>query len=74
MHQEVLVRMANDIGNFFVGGVTAQEATQGVLTHIRRYWDPRMRKQIIEIYRAGGEGLADHVRAAVALLAEEKKG
>lgn len=63
--------MANDIGNFFAGGATAQEAAQGVLAHIKRFWDPRMKTQIIEHYRAGGEGLDEHVRAAIALLADE---
>jgi len=74
MNPDSLIRMANDIGSFFAGGVTQEEASQGVLSHIKRYWDPRMKKQIVEMYRAdGGEGLRDDARAAVALLAEEQK-
>ena len=71
MHAETLVRLANDIGAFFAHEDTPEERAQGVLLHIKRYWDPRMKAQIIGHYQAGGSGLADHVRAAVALLATE---
>lgn len=73
MHIDILVRMANDIGAFFAAENTADEQAQGVMSHIRRYWDPRMRARIIEHYHAGGAGLADHVRAAIALLAADEK-
>jgi formate dehydrogenase subunit delta len=72
MDSHSLIRMANDIGAFFAHEPTPQEAAQGVYVHFKRFWDPRMKSQIIDVYRAGGEGLADHVRAAVALLAEDK--
>jgi len=66
--------MANDIGQFFNAEADKTVAAQGVANHIKRYWDPRMKKQIVEMYRAdGGEGLRDDARAAVALLAEEQK-
>lgn len=73
MNVDVLVRMANDIGAFFATESTADEQAQGVLSHIKRYWDPRMRTLIIKHYHAGGAGLADHVRAAIALLAAAEK-
>lgn len=69
MHIDILIRMANDIGAFFAAENTADEQAQGVMSHIKRYWDPRMRAQIVQHYHAGGAGLADHVRAAIALLA-----
>lgn len=71
MHPEYLVRMANDIGRFFAGEPDRNEAARGVAAHLKRFWDPRMRAQIVAHYRAGGEGLEDIVRSAVALLAEE---
>jgi formate dehydrogenase subunit delta len=66
---ERLVSMANDIGAFFNGEADKAVAAQGVATHIRRYWDPRMRREIITHYRDGGAGLDPLVRSAVALLA-----
>jgi NADH-dependant formate dehydrogenase delta subunit FdsD len=37
--------------------------------HLKRYWDPHMRKQIVEHYRAGERGLCDIARAGVGILA-----
>jgi len=68
---DILIRMANDIGAFFAGA-NPDEAAQSVLNHIRRYWDPRMRAQIVKQYQAGAAGLDGHVRAAIELLAREK--
>lgn len=71
MHSEYLVRMANDIGNFFAAEPDKEQAARNVQAHLKRYWDPRMRAQIVAYYRAGGEGLEGIVRAAVAALADE---
>ena len=71
MHIEQLVTMANDIAAFFHGAADHNEAAASVATHLRRYWDPRMRKQIIEHQRAGGEGLGELAREAVAMLAAD---
>lgn len=74
MNIEHLVRMANDIGAFF-SGEPDEDATRDIHFHLRRFWEPRMRTQIVAHYRTGGAGLDQNVRAAVALLAaeEEKK-
>jgi len=66
-----LVTMANDIGAFFEVLPDKAEASRSTATHLRRYWDPRMRREIIAHYRAGGEGLHGIVRSAVELLAAE---
>jgi formate dehydrogenase subunit delta len=63
-----LVRMANEIAAFFDGASEAGEAPQNVAAHLRRFWDPRMRQQIIEHVAAGGEGLEPTAKAAVRLL------
>jgi formate dehydrogenase subunit delta len=69
MDIELLVTMANDIGSFFHAAADPDEAARGVATHLRRYWEPRMRAQIIEYLGAGGEGLSATARAGVELLA-----
>lgn len=71
MHNEYLVRMANDIAHFFASDPDKEEAARSVLTHIKRFWDPRMRSQIISHYREGGEGMNEIVSNAIAALAEE---
>jgi len=65
-----LVRMANDIGAFFAAEPSSEPA-RAVLNHIKRFWDPRMRREMVEYFRAGGDGLDEPARSAVALLAEE---
>ena len=72
MHTERLVTMANDIAAFFHGAVDRQEAAQSVALHLTRYWDPRMRKQIVEHYRSGGAGLGELARQGIELLAVGK--
>ena len=62
-----LVMMANQIGTFFQSQ-GADLAVSGTADHIRKFWDPRMRKAIFAHVDAGGEGLAPKVRAAIETL------
>jgi formate dehydrogenase subunit delta len=71
MHTEQLVTMANDIASFFHGAVDPNEAARNVATHLRLYWDPRMRKQLLEHLRSGGAGLGDLARNGAELLMRE---
>jgi formate dehydrogenase subunit delta len=51
-----LVRMANQIGDFF-GPMPENEGAQGVARHIRRYWTPKMTRELLEALDAGRDGL-----------------
>lgn len=73
MNVERLVSMANDIGHFFAGEPRHEDAVAGVLNHLRRFWDPRMRRQIVEHLRQGGADLAEPARSAVQALDAEAK-
>ena len=43
-----------------------EEATQGIATHIKRFWPPRMRTQILQYIDAQhGTGLKSNVLAAI---------
>lgn len=64
--------MANDIGDFFAPDSDRAQAARDVASHLKRFWDPRMRQEIIAHCRQGGVGLSDHVRDAVNLLAEDR--
>jgi formate dehydrogenase subunit delta len=41
-----LIRMANRIGQFFEIYPDRAEAIDGVAQHIRKFWEPRMRRQL----------------------------
>lgn len=69
MDLRYLIDMANDIGAFFAVEPEAA-AAQGVANHLRRTWEPRMRRALIEHLAAGGAGLGEPARAGVALLAQ----
>uniref|UniRef100_UPI001A8D0527 formate dehydrogenase subunit delta n=1 Tax=Trinickia mobilis TaxID=2816356 RepID=UPI001A8D0527 len=47
MNQEHLIVMANQIGEFFESMPDREEALAGVADHIRRFWEPRMRRAIL---------------------------
>ncbi|MBC7576468.1 formate dehydrogenase subunit delta [Tardiphaga sp.] len=59
-----LIYMANQIGTFF-NSQGQTKAVPGITEHIRKFWDPRMRKQILAHLEAGGEGLDPNVRDAL---------
>jgi formate dehydrogenase subunit delta len=65
---EHLVAMANDIGAFFDGEVGPGESPASIAQHLQRYWDPRMRAQIIAHATTGGAELSPSARAAVKML------
>ena len=62
---EKLVRMANQIADFFTP-YSEQEAIAGVELHIRSFWTPRMREELLAFADAGGTGLKPPVIAALA--------
>ena len=67
---ERLVAMANDIANFFRSEPDRAAAVDGVVNHILRFWDPRMRRKIVaHLAEHDGEGLSELARAAVTKLA-----
>jgi len=71
MDVQRLVAMANDIAAFFDGETGSAAAAEGVRLHLRKFWAPRMRREIIEHLRAGGSGLTPTARVAVEKLAAE---
>lgn len=66
MNPKTLVHLANRIGDFFQAMPDRQEALEGVATHIRKFWDPRMRLELLQhLDQRGGEGLSDIVLSAL---------
>lgn len=69
MDIENLVKMANDIGNFFAADPDRETAVAGVVDHLQKFWEPRMREAIIAYQKEGGLGLSEVSREAVSRLA-----
>ena len=71
MNIDHLVKMANEIAAFFAAEQDSQQAARNVASHLKRFWEPRMRQQIVAHYQRGGTGLDEVARGGVALLAAE---
>ena len=61
-----LVHMANRIGDFYATLADRDEALQEVASHLRKYWEPRMRRSLLQqLDQAGTADLHPLVREAV---------
>lgn len=65
MEIQHLVKMANQIGQFFEAEPDRDQAILDIATHLKRFWDPRMRKAIVAHAEAGGENLKEIVAMAL---------
>lgn len=66
MNIEHLVKMANQIGAFFSTMPDRDQAVADLATHLKRSWEPRMRKALLaHIEQTQGEGLDAIVLEAV---------
>jgi formate dehydrogenase subunit delta len=68
MEIAVLVRMANDVAHFFEATPDQEQAAKEIATHLRNFWDPSMRRELVAHAQHGGEGLRDSVKRAVGRL------
>ena len=69
MNIDLLIKMANEIGEFFAGTTDTEQASRDVANHLRRYWEPRMRAQMLAYYeQRQGAGLSEVAKRAVGLL------
>jgi formate dehydrogenase subunit delta len=73
MKIEALVKMANEISYFFASEA-GKDAPAAVARHLRRFWEPRMRRDLLQHYDLnGGEGLDEVALKAVGILADERE-
>jgi formate dehydrogenase subunit delta len=66
-----LVKMANDIGAFYESLPDRDEAISSIAAHLRNFWEPRMRREIIDYAKRSGEEdprLKETVRKAILTL------
>jgi formate dehydrogenase subunit delta len=67
MEAQNMVHMANQIALFFAS-YPREEAVAGIADHLKRFWEQRMRQQIIEYVAHGGSGLHELAFEAVKRL------
>jgi formate dehydrogenase subunit delta len=71
MSPDKMIRMANQIATFFETKPHA-EALAGYAEHINRFWDPRMRRQLLDHLAAGGAGLKPLAVEAASMIRPPK--
>ncbi len=67
-----LIYMANQIGKYF-SSQRGIDPADGIADHLAKYWDPAMRRKIVEHLRDGGAGLDRDVARAVGIIAAGRK-
>ena len=72
MDIDKLVRMANQIAVNFDGGSDEEQAVAGVADHIRRFWSPLMREQLIAHWRSRDGDLNPRASQAIETIAEHE--
>lgn len=70
MKIERLVAMANDIARYFASEPDQAAGVAGIADHLKRFWEPGMRRQIVAHLQAGGEALDPLARQGVQRLLE----
>lgn len=66
MNTDNLVHMANRIGEFFQAMPDQEAAGLEVAQHLRKFWAPRMRSELLaHVELTGGAGLLPLVQAAL---------
>jgi formate dehydrogenase subunit delta len=67
MSPKNMVHQANQVALFFAS-YPRDEAVAGVTDHLRKYWERRMRQQIVQYVDQGGGGLHELALEAVKRL------
>jgi formate dehydrogenase subunit delta len=66
VNAQKLVKMVNEIAAFFDAEPDRNVALENVAGHLKRFWDPRMRREIIRfVDEEGGEGLKETALLAI---------
>lgn len=58
-----MVHKANSIAQYFAA-YSRDEAIEGVAGHLQRFWEPRMRRQLLRYIAGGGAALHELVLEA----------
>ncbi|MGO4808998.1 formate dehydrogenase subunit delta [Cupriavidus sp. 2MCAB6] len=61
MNSDNLVKMANQIGTFFEAMPDREEAVADIASHIKRFWEPRMRRALLARMDSGEDAGLDEI-------------
>ena len=67
MNPQNMVHMANQIAIYF-SSYPREQAIAGIADHLKKFWEPRMRRRIIRYVSDGEPGLHELVPEAVKRL------
>jgi formate dehydrogenase subunit delta len=67
MRAELMIHNANQIALFFTS-YPREEAIAGIAEHIRKFWERRMKAQLLTLVEQGGAGLHELVVEAAKRL------
>jgi formate dehydrogenase subunit delta len=70
MNDDNLIRMVNQIGVFFESMPDRGEALEGIAIHLKKFWDPRMRRAFLVL--VDGDAAA-HINEIVRSAAREHR-
>ncbi len=70
MHVDQLIKMANQIGDFFAAMPDREQALEDTAQHIKKFWEPRMRKALLA--HVDGKGTAELNEIAAQALAKHR--
>jgi formate dehydrogenase subunit delta len=66
VNAQKLVKMVNEIAAFFEAETDRNVALENVAGHLKRFWDPSMRREIVRfVDEEGGEGLKETALLAI---------
>ena len=66
MQNETLIKMANQVGDFFGADPNKSQANKEIANHLNRFWTLDMRQQIAQyVAEQNGTGLHDQVIEAI---------
>ena len=72
MNATQLIKMANQIGDFFASQPDPQQGRADFALHLKRQWDPQMRTALYaHLDASGGEGLSAFVVDAMRTLRDQ---
>ena len=65
MDVQHLVTMSNQIGTFFDSMKDRDEAVEQIALHLKRFWEPRMRQELLRYFNDDGKDLLPIVHEAL---------
>jgi formate dehydrogenase subunit delta len=75
MDIQQLIKMANNIASFFEAEPDTTKGAKGIADHLKNFWDPRMRRDILRYTdEEGGTGLKGIVLEALRAHGERLRG